>query len=50
MNEELKRQFKEAVEKGRNSGRVLDISEAFKRYPVSDEAHKGNPDYFLIER
>lgn len=49
MNAELIKQAKEAVTQGRENGRIVDISEAFKKYSVADEMHKGKIEYFKNE-
>jgi hypothetical protein len=41
-------QMKELVKIARERGKITDISEAFKKYPVEDEAHKGELSYWLI--
>ena len=46
VNELLIKQAKEAIKAGRKKGRVLDVSEAFKKYPVENEIHKGKLEYF----
>ena len=46
VNELLSKQAKEAINAGRKKGRVLDVSEAFKKYPVENEIHKGTLEYF----
>lgn len=46
VNESLIKQAKEAIKSGRKKGRVLDVSEAFKKYPVENEVHKGSLEYF----
>lgn len=33
-----------------DQGILKPLSEAFKDYPVEEEAHKGNPDYFITEK
>ena len=46
MNESLIKQAKKAIASGRKKGRVLDVSEAFKKYSVKNEIHKGKLEYF----
>ena len=46
MNSALIKKAKEAIELGRKNGRVLDVSEAFKLYPVEEEVHEGKLEYF----
>ena len=46
MDKLLIEKTKKAIASGRKAGRVLDISEAFKKYPVENEIHKGKPEYF----
>jgi len=41
VNDKLIEKSKRAVELARKNGRILDVSEAFKRYPVENEWHKG---------
>ena len=40
---------KELIEKLKKSGRIKDISEAFKEFPPEEEWHKGDIDSFLKE-
>jgi hypothetical protein len=47
IKQELVLQMKELIKFGRERGRVLPVSEAFKMYPVEEEAHKGELDYWL---
>ena len=37
---------KEIIARGREKGRVLHVSEAFKKYPVREEEHKGKLEYW----
>ena len=46
MDKTLTLQMRELVEKGRDKGRVLPVSEAFEIFPVEDEAHKGKIEYW----
>lgn len=46
VNKTLIERAKEAIEMGKKNGRILDISEAFKKYPIEDEIHKGKLEYF----
>ena len=41
MNEKLIEKANKAIELAYKNGRVLDISEAFIKYPVENEWHKG---------
>jgi len=41
MSEKIIEKSKRAVELARKNGRILDVSEAFIRYPVENEWHKG---------
>ena len=43
------RSRKELIARGREAGRVLHVSEAFTKYPVEDEDHKGKLDYWTEE-
>jgi predicted secreted protein len=47
MNKEMTIRMKELIKKAREQGKVLPVSEAFKMYPVEDEAHKGELNYWL---
>ena len=38
--------FKKIVTIARQQGKVLPVTEAFKRYPVEDEDHKGKLEYW----
>ena len=40
---------KDIIARGRRLGRVKDVSDAFKNYPVEEEAHKGKLDYWTQE-
>ena len=40
---------KKIVDSGIKAGRVMDVSEAFKRYPVEEEYHKGKVELFFAE-
>jgi len=40
---------KDLIARGRESGRVLHVSEAFTKYPVENEDHKGKLDYWMTE-
>ena len=46
MDKLLIEKAKKAILSGRKKGRVLDVSEAFKKYPVENEIHKGKLEYF----
>ena len=41
MSEKTIEKSRRAVELAKKNGRVLDVSEAFIRYPVENEWHKG---------
>ena len=49
MDEKLVAKMKELVKLAENDGSVLPVSEAFKLYPVSEEIHKGQLDYWVQE-
>ena len=40
---------KATIARAREMGRVLHVSEAFKAYPVEEEAHKGSISYWMQE-
>ena len=44
-----RREKKNIVSRGRKLGRVLHVSEAFSKYPVEKEDHKGKPEYWTWE-
>ena len=44
---ELVDEMREAIKTGKERGKVLHVSEAFKMYPVEEEDHKGKIDYWL---
>jgi hypothetical protein len=46
MDKESILKMKELIQLGREKGRVLPVSEAFKMYPVEEEAHKGMVEYW----
>ena len=50
MKSEQENRIKKIVARGRENGRVLHISEAFKMYPVEEEDHKGKLEYWTQER
>ena len=50
MNSELSNRAKEILARGREKGRVLKVSEAFIKYPVSEEEHEGKLEYWTQER
>ena len=39
-------QMKELVEKAKKQGKIKPHTQAFTDYPVENEIHKGNVDYF----
>jgi len=41
QNEELQKKVKELIQKAQKSNRIKPLSEAFKKNPVKEEAHKG---------
>ena len=43
----LSQDIKRTVNFARKNNLILSHSEAFKRYPTSQEQHKGKSDYFL---
>ena len=49
MNAELVKKAKEAIKIGRLNGRVINVSEAFKKFPVEKEMHKGRIESFKKE-
>jgi hypothetical protein len=49
MNDRLREKSRKAVELARKNGRILDVSEAFKKYPVENEWHKGELKNWNIE-
>jgi len=40
----------ELISRGRELGLVLNVAEAFKKYPVEEEVHEGKLDYWTQER
>lgn len=40
----------EIIKKAQEEGRVKDIKAAFKKYPVSEEIHQGNWEYYFAEK
>ena len=42
MNSELSNRAKEILARGREKGRVLNVSEAFIKYPAAEYNHEGN--------
>ena len=49
MNKKLMKQAKEAVLLSRKNGRILDVSEAFKKYPAENEIHESKLQHFKRE-
>jgi len=49
VNAELVKKAKEAIKIGRLNGRVINVSEAFKKFPVEKEMHKGRIESFKKE-
>ena len=47
MNEESVAKMKELTKEGYQKGKVLHVSEAFRKYPVEEEPHKGKLDYWI---
>ena len=46
MTDKLIQEMKELIKLGREKGRVMSVSEAFRMYPVEEEAHKGKLEYW----
>lgn len=46
MDKESILKMKELIEMGRQNGKVLPVSEAFKIHPPEDEAHQGKIEYW----
>jgi hypothetical protein len=46
INNQSVERAKEIIERGRENGRVLNVSEAFKMYPAEKEEHKGKIEYW----
>lgn len=46
MEKESLLKMKELVQLGRQKGKVLPVSEAFKLHPVEEEAHEGKKEYW----
>jgi len=40
----------ELISRGRELGQVISVAEAFKKYPVTDEIHRGELEYWTQER
>ena len=40
----------ELISRGREYGQVLNVAEAFRKYPVEEEIHKGKLEYWTRER
>ncbi|MDR2570269.1 MAG: type II toxin-antitoxin system RelB/DinJ family antitoxin [Oscillospiraceae bacterium] len=38
------------ISRGRESGRVLNVGEAFRMYPVTEEDHEGKLEYWTCEK
>jgi len=49
MKNEPTSRTKKIIARGREKGRVLHFSEAFRRYPVEEEEHKGELEYWTQE-
>lgn len=45
----MEKERREFLEKLKKSGRIKDVSEAFKEFPPEEEWHKGDPNSFLFE-
>lgn len=45
----MEKQNRDLFEKLKKSGRIKDVSEAFKEFPPEEEWHKGDPSSFLFE-
>ena len=50
MKSEVSNRTKEIIARGREKGRVLNISEAFINYPVEKEVHEGKLEYWTQEK
>ena len=44
--QELIQEMKELIKRGRENGKILPLSEAFRMYPVEEEVHKGRIEYW----
>ena len=49
-NNKSSSRVKAIIARGREKGRVLNVAEAFTKYPVEEEAHKGKLEYWSQER
>ena len=47
--DEINIKFREAVKKGKENGKALHYSEAFKLFPVEEEDHQGKIEYWTEE-
>ena len=45
----MEKERRDFLEKLKKSGRIKDVSEAFKEFPPEEEWHKGDPNSFLFE-
>ena len=45
----MEKERRDFFEKLKKSGRIKDVSEAFKEFPPEEEWHKGDPNSFLFE-
>lgn len=50
MKNEQTSRARALISRGREKGRVVHFSEAFRNYPVEDEEHKGKIEYWTQER
>ena len=50
VNSKSSSRIKAIIARGREKGRVLNVAEAFTKYPVEEEAHKGKLEYWSQER
>jgi len=46
MNEESVAKMKELVKEASQQNKIMNVSEAFRLYPVEEEPHKGNLEYW----
>ena len=46
MDKSLTQKMRKLTAKGKASGKVLPVSEAFKLFPVDNEAHNGKIEYW----
>ncbi|MCL2108904.1 MAG: hypothetical protein FWH20_06130 [Oscillospiraceae bacterium] len=46
MTDKINEEAKKLAARGREKGRVLHFTEAFKKYPTENECHKGDIKFF----